>query len=121
MPMDDDILTLTVLNFDEKAVHSPLPILIEFRSEKYPSCSRLTAIVDELAENYRGEVRFGCIDVDEQPKLASLLSIGGLPCVLAMQNGRIFANIGGILPKSYYERLLDRMIAEASGKNFRKK
>lgn len=119
--MGDNILTLTVQNFDEEAVHSPLPIIIEFCSEKYPSCRRLSTIIDNLSESYTEEVRFGRIDVDEQPKLATLLSIGGLPCVLAMKNGRIYANIGGILPYSYYERLLERMLTEYSDKNLQKK
>ena len=40
-----------------------------------------------------------------------LLGAGGLPSVLLLERGRVYARTGGALPLAHYERLLDRLLA----------
>ena len=109
--MPEDVLRLTTENFDELAVQSPVPVLVEFGAPWCVDCRRLDAAVNALAIRYRGTVRFGRVDVEKEPKLAVLLGAGGLPSVLFMEKGRVYAHVGGALPLAHYERLLDRMLS----------
>ena len=107
----DDVLRMTAENFEETAVQSPVPVLVEFGAPWCVDCRRLDAAVNALAVRYRGIVRFGRVDVEQEPKLAVLLGAGGLPSVLLMERGRIYAHVGGALPLAHYERLLDRLLS----------
>ena len=109
--MLNDIYTLTVENFDQLAVRSPEPVMVGFTAPWCPDCRRLTAALQALAVRYRGTVRFGLVNVEQQPKLACLLGAGGLPSTLLLQDGRVYTHAGGALPLSHYEKLLDRMLA----------
>ncbi len=109
--MPEEILQFTTENFDQQAVQSPIPVLVEFSAPWCTDCRRLDAAVSALAVRYRGTVRFGRVDIEQEPKLAVLLGAGGLPSVLLMENGRVYAHAGGALPLAHYERLLDRLLA----------
>ncbi len=109
--MSGDVLNLTTENFDELAVRSDLPVLIAFGARRCAESRRLDAAVESLAVRYRGTVRFGRVDVERDPKLTSLLGAGGLPSVLLLERGRVYARTGGALPLAHYERLLDRLLA----------
>ncbi len=109
--MPGDVWNLTTENFDELAVRSDLPVLVAFGAQRCTECRRLDAAVDALAVRYRGTVRFARVDVERNPKLTALLGAGGLPSVLLLEKGRVYARAGGALPLAHYERLLDRLLA----------
>lgn len=106
------ILELTAQNFEQEALCSPVPVFIEICSPHYSSCSDMSDIVNSLAKDFHKQMRFGRIDIDKQPILASKLSIGGLPSIVIMQDGRICNHTGGILPLPYYERLLNVLLSK---------
>ena len=106
-----DGLALSTENFVERAARPPFRVLVEFGAPWCADCRRLDAAVGALAVRYRGTVRFGRVDVEREPKLAVLCGAGGLPSVLLMQKGRMYAHVGGALPLPHYERLLDRLLS----------
>lgn len=109
-----DLWIVSLRNFEKVAIHSPLPVMLVFWSNQYSGSDRLTETVRLLAERYRGRVRFGLVDVDDQRELARQLGIGGYPCALVLNQGRLYANVGGELPLTAYKRLLDRLLSEQS-------
>lgn len=110
--MPDDILKIALNNFDETVMHCPHPVMIEFGSENYPGCRRLYEEMQKLTAKYDRQVRFGYVDVEEQAELAKHFNVGGLPCVIILQKGRLLENIGGALPLTYYKRILNRLLSE---------
>ena len=110
--MPEIIFKLTTENFDKLAVHAPVPIMIEFWSQSSPDNLRLTSIMESLAATYQDTLQFGSVNVEQEPKLAFNLSVGGLPSALLMQNGRIYTHIGGMRPIKFYRNLLDQMLKE---------
>jgi len=92
----------------DKALASNVPILVDFWATWCTHCKPLTAVMEELAEEYEGkDVIIGKVDVDENPELASRYGIMGVPTVIFFQNGAEAERKVGAMPYEVYADLLD--------------
>ena len=57
-------------------------ILVDFWASWCGPCRMLSPVVDELAEQYAGKVKFGKVNVDEQPRLAMTYAVQSIPTLL---------------------------------------
>lgn len=62
-------------------------------------CKRLDPIVDDLANELRGQVAFAKLNADENPKSASKYGVLGLPTILVFKDGQRVGQISGVKPK----------------------
>jgi len=62
----------------------------------------LTPIFEELAEQFKGDtaIKFAKVNTDEEPDLAALFKIRGIPTVKFFKNGKEVHQIVGAVPKS---------------------
>jgi len=61
---------VTDSSFAVEVLGSELPVFVDFWAEWCPPCHRLTPILDELAVEYAGRIRFVKVDVDNNPNVA---------------------------------------------------
>jgi thioredoxin 2 len=78
-----------------------------------PHCgySRMTMpILEQLAKQYDGRVKFAQLNVDTNPITAGRFTIQGTPTLLFFEAGRLMNRQVGLLPKEEIERLVGTMI-----------
>ena len=63
------------------------------------TASDLLPIIDELATEYSGLVKFIKIDMDKSPGLASQYQVMSVPTMLVFKNGKLVNRLVGALPK----------------------
>ncbi len=100
------ITEITQQNFDAEVLGSTVPVLVDFWASWCGPCRMLSPVVDELAEKYDGKVKFGKINVDEQPRLAMNYSVESIPTLLLFKDGRPVNKSVGVVPKSSIEQML---------------
>ena len=100
------IVELTQENFETEVTASSVPVLVDFWASWCGPCRMLSPVVDELAEQYDGKVKFGKVNVDEQPRLAMNYSVESIPTLLLFKNGRPVNKSVGVVPKSNIEQML---------------
>jgi len=85
--------------FEEEVIRFPGPALVLFWARWCGHCRILLPIVDELASEYSGLIKFVKADLDKSPGLASQYQIQSVPTMLEFKNGRLLNRLLGALPK----------------------
>ena len=100
------IVEITQDNFETEVLQSKLPVLVDFWASWCGPCRMLSPVVDELAEQYDGKVKFGKVNVDEQPRLAMNFSVQSIPTLLLFKDGKAVNKSIGVVPKASIEQML---------------
>ena len=102
------ITEITTENFSQEVETSKLPVLLDFWASWCGPCRMLSPVVDELAEQYDGKVKFGKVNVDEQPRLAMNYNVQSIPTILFFKDGKPVDTSIGVVPKSQIEALISK-------------
>ena len=100
------IVEITQDNFEAEVLQSKLPVLVDFWASWCGPCRMLSPVVDELAEQYDGKVKFGKVNVDEQPRLAMNFSVQSIPTLWLVRDGKAVNKSIGVVPKASIEQML---------------
>ena len=100
------IVTLTQENFETEVSNYKGAVLVDFWASWCGPCRMLSPVVDELAEQYAGKVKFGKINVDEQPRLAMTYNVQSIPTLLLFKDGQPVNKSIGVVPQSSIEQML---------------
>ena len=62
-------------------------VLIDFFAEWCMPCLMMAPVIDELAEKYKGKVKFGKINIDSEGSLANKYGIRSIPNFVLFKDG----------------------------------
>jgi thioredoxin 1 len=80
--------------------------LIDFWAVWCMPCKMVEPSVKQIAEEYKGRVKVGKINVDENREIASKFGIMSIPTLLIFKDGKMVDTIIGAVPKSVIESKL---------------
>ena len=98
-------------NFQNEVLESAQPVLVDFWAQWCGPCRRVGPTIDELAEQYKGSVKIGKLNVDESPNLAHSFGIQSIPAVLLFKDGQVVEQLVGAHSKERYQQALDNLAA----------
>jgi thioredoxin 1 len=105
------IVTLTQDNFENEALKSGTPVLVDFWAEWCGPCKMIAPVLDELAGEYQGKVKIAKVNIDDHQGLASQFGIRSIPTLLVIKNGQVAEQMVGAKSKSALKASLDKAIA----------
>lgn len=82
-------ITLTIDNFEEEVINSPVPVLVDFWASWCGPCRMLAPVVSQIAEELDGKIKVGKINVDEENELALRYNVMSIPSLMLFKNGEI--------------------------------
>jgi thioredoxin 1 len=95
----ENVLVFNDLNFDTEVLGSDSTVLVDFTATWCGPCKRLSPIVDELANELKGKIRVGKLDVDDAPVTASRMGIRSVPTLMVFKGGKAAGQHLGLATK----------------------
>ena len=95
-----NVLEITDENFELEVEKEETITLVDFWATWCGPCRKLSPVIDELANEFEGKVKFVKIKADENTQTAQKYSISGVPSLLVFKNGEVVERMVNIVPKS---------------------
>jgi len=102
----DNVITLTTENFDAQVLRSRTPVLVDYWAPWCGPCRILGPVVEEIAAERFGSLKVGKVNVDDDPELAELAGVQGIPTIVLYRDGQPTARAVGAQPKRSLEQQL---------------
>jgi thioredoxin 1 len=101
-------------NFKAEVLDAGVPVLVDMYATWCAPCRALAPIVEQIAAEWRGRIKVGKLDVDENLAIAQRYDIASIPALLLFKDGAVVDGVVGAVLKSQIEKLLTRHVGPAA-------
>src|SRR5579863_10267915 len=101
-----NVLEINDGNFESDVLGSAEPFLLDFSAVWCGPCKALAPIVDKLADELKGKVKVGKLDIDDSPGVATKLAIKSVPTIVVFKGGKESGRHVGVTNKDTLVKLL---------------
>ena len=108
MTDNDSVPELTTGEFDD-FIKSGL-VLVDFFAEWCMPCMMMSPIVDDLAEKFKGKIKFGKVNVGETQELALKYNVSSIPNFTLFKNGKVAEQFVGSMTEDDFEAKLKKFL-----------
>lgn len=95
-----NVIEISDNEFETEILKSDIPVVVDFWATWCGPCRKLSPVIDEIADEYAGKVKFAKVNVEQSIETAKNYSISGIPCLLIFKQGESVERMTGLMPKS---------------------
>lgn len=104
------MLEVTDQTFENEVLKSPLPVVVDFWAAWCGPCRMIAPSVEAIARDYKGKLKVGKLNVDEQGDVASRFGIVSIPTLIVFKDGREAAKRVGALSRPDIEAFVKPLL-----------
>jgi thioredoxin 1 len=110
----ENLYHVTSENFDHEVLRSTEPVFVDFWASWCGPCRAVAPTIEKLASEYKGRVKFGKLNVDENPDLAMKYNVQSIPTLIIFKDGKEVSRLVGAGPKQMYVEQIESVLSSSS-------
>ncbi len=110
LQVDDRPIDVTDATFAAEVERSPTPVLVDLWAPWCPPCRAQGPVIDQLAAEMKGRVRFAKVNVDDNPQTAQALGASSIPTLVVYKDGQLVDRMVGMQSKGELKSRLARVV-----------
>ena len=110
MADSNNVIEITDTNFSD-VTGQPGLSMVDFWAVWCGPCRMVAPIVEQLAEDYAGQVTVGKLDVDNNQRSAAQFNVRSIPTILFFKDGKVVDQVIGAVPRPALEAKIKQHLA----------
>jgi thioredoxin 1 len=110
MADSNNVIEITDANFSDVTGQSGLS-MVDFWAVWCGPCRMVAPIVEQLADDYAGQVTVGKLDVDNNQRSAAQFNVRSIPTILFFKDGQVVDQVIGAVPRPALEAKIKQHLA----------
>jgi len=106
----EETLTLTTENWEKEVINSDIPVVVDFWAEWCMPCKIVEPHFKALAKKYKGKIKFGRLNVDEEVDISQKYEIMAIPTFILFKGGKEIDRLIGAAPKDKLEEFIKKVL-----------
>ena len=95
-------------SFAAEVLGGDLPVVVDFYAPWCGPCKMLAPLLEQLAGEFKGRVKFTKLNVDDAPELAAQYKITGVPTIALFRGGQHVDSMVGVASAKALKLWLER-------------
>ncbi len=105
-----NLITYSDANWDAEVMASSEPVLVDFWAEWCAPCKVLVPTLEAVAEQYKGRLKVGKMNVEENDSVPFRYSITTLPTLMIFRKGQVSEQSVGLISKDKLVKLIEPLL-----------
>jgi thioredoxin 1 len=104
------MLKVTDSTFHAEVITSKIPVVVKFEAEWCHPCKAMKPLIDAMAKDLDGQVRFVIADVDDCRSSVAKYMVGQVPALVVFKDGCPVGIRIGLSPKAQIRSWIDSVL-----------